>query len=360
MSSISNIAASRTNSTNGPTPESLALSASLFTSSISSWIPADFGLAKSDSEKAKDFDLAIREERGGGDRLGLGHPLLDEPRQVSRTGAGLAGLSRKLAGEKKGKGKEDAIPKTKGGSDDEEDEEESRSRSVGKGKMKSKSGVVDMFGGGKKKKRHVVDPTSAVSTAASPGSSNTPQASSTTPAQSSGIEGVPNSANQPSPSWPTNPVEPLSAYPAEINDSNNGNDNEQPTPSKPIAISTTTTPSTPPPPSHTMTSSPGGSGTFPFQGPLALNSPTAEKMLKGKKRALEHDEGEVDADGVEDDDPCRPPRALGTLKKDERGDEKGDDDDEEDKEEHKEQGKVLTKSQLRREKRKRAKLSKAD
>lgn len=41
------------------TPEALALSASLFTSSIDSWVPKDFGVVKSDDEKRREFEGAF-------------------------------------------------------------------------------------------------------------------------------------------------------------------------------------------------------------------------------------------------------------------------------------------------------------
>ncbi|WVQ71807.1 hypothetical protein IAR50_001349 [Cryptococcus sp. DSM 104548] len=227
----------------GPTPEALALSASLFTSSIAAWIPANFGVPKSEVDKSKEFDRALKEERGG--RLGLGHPSIDDPKRLAALGAGgggLAGLSKKLGKEKKEK--EQGAEQLKG--KDEDEEEESRVRSVGKTK---KSAAQDLFGGKKKKKPEV------------------PQVHPLARAQA--LEAAAPTSTPDSP--PTTPESPV--FPGHIDLS---------------------PPSTPP--NHLPTSSPGGSGIFPFQGPVALESPQAKRLMnerkERKKRELEEDDEE--------------------------------------------------------------------
>lgn len=229
-----------------PTTEALAFSASLFASSIVSWIPPNFGITKSETEKQADFELALKEERGG--RLGLGHPLIDAPRKYgeARGGNGFAGLSKKLGNEKKNKDKEDggSLPSQQ---PQDEDEEESRVKSVGKGK-KSVNGVLDMFGGKKKRKTEQ--------------------------------QVHPLAQQQQQQTEPT-PI---------LQASENDEEQEEPPFSNPQS------PVIPPEPSPPPASSPGGSGIFPFQGPLALESPIAKKMMEEritrKRRAEELDQEE--------------------------------------------------------------------
>ena len=120
------------------TPEALALSASLFSSSIDSWIPNDFGVKRPDSEKQRDFERAFRPAGiNENDRLGLGHPLLDAPKP-SGSRSGLTTLGKRVtkgqtvdefSGFNRGGGSE-----RHAGEDAGDEEEESRSRSIGKGK----------------------------------------------------------------------------------------------------------------------------------------------------------------------------------------------------------------------------------
>ncbi|WWD16114.1 hypothetical protein CI109_100539 [Kwoniella shandongensis] len=342
------MAQTTSNGQDGPTPEALAFSASLFTSSISSWIPTNFGLAKSDSEKAKEFELAIREERGG-DRLGLGHPLLDEPRKLGQSssrgggGAGLAGLSRKLELEKR-KGKERAnqngmsttTKRGDGDDEDDEDEGESRSRSLGKGKPKARGGVVDMFGGKKNKKP-------AASTSMSASASASPAPIPPTPTSQAEQSSQPSSSTQLQPA--TTGQGSSSVQPTKFS----GNDDQSPSTVDHISTSNSppsrSNPSTPLPISI-GTSSPGGSGTFPFQGPIALKPLDAKNNL-AKKRS---------ADEVEMDDEDTPVTRL-------EGNDAKQTDEVESKAvagQHSAAGegeKALSRSQLRREKRKKAKLS---
>ncbi|KAK4685340.1 hypothetical protein P7C73_g4813, partial [Tremellales sp. Uapishka_1] len=252
------------------TAESLSLSASLFTSSIDSWVPKDFGLVKTDEDKRKEFASAFRP--GGAERnerLGLGHPLLDAPPpQASSSHSSLSHLSKHLKrGTDAGKDSEAKLSQQEEEDDDGGEEEESRSRSVGRGKArKAPSSMVNPFG--KKKK-----------------------------------------ATTTKPSRPSPIPEPLKER------------------------------------SPATTSSPGGSGEFPFQGPLAISHPPSPKTGAEQKRPREEVESE-DADEVEGNEV-----GAGAVEQ-EDGEKKGDE-------------VVLgrgpsggkSKTQMRREKRKRKKLA---
>ena len=177
-------------------PESLALSASLFTSQIASWIPADFGIsstnANSDSSTSSgagvgnkqnqvdDFiQLATASDRN--ERLGLGHPLLSVPKN-QRGGLGgsasLLGLSKRLGinsengqigkGMAKGKrkvGEEGEVGVGTGlngtapdarrsGGDEDDDEDESAGESRARiAKKPRKNAALDLLYGKKKKKK---------------------------------------------------------------------------------------------------------------------------------------------------------------------------------------------------------------
>lgn len=279
-----------------PTTEALAFSASLFTSSIANWIPPNFGVTKSETEKQADFEHALKEERGG--RLGLGHPLIDAPRKSGdpRGSSGLAGLSKKLGNDKKNKDKEDggSLPQQQ---PQDEDEEESRVKSVGKGK-KNVNGVFDMFGGKKKRKaEQQVHPLAQQQQQQTP---PTPLSKASTPSRDHGEQEQPSLSNSQPPVIPPEP-------------------------------------STPPP-----ASSPGGSGVFPFQGPLALESPMAkmmmEKRLRRKRRAEEVDQEEEERSGSKEGSQSLLESQTNTpSKKQDQG--------------------PKSKTQIRREARKRAKLA---
>jgi hypothetical protein len=173
--------------TNPPVPsaESLSVSASLFTSRISSWLPANFGASSSTSHDKLDI-LFERTSEDETSRLGLGHPRLDLPRGGAPTrggGVGLAHLQRRLA---KGKSaaraeSEDSsvsvsVPGTV--SRDEvadEDEGESRASSVGRRK---RSTALDLLSGKKGKKSGSSTPAVSAQSSARP-SPAPPQISST-------------------------------------------------------------------------------------------------------------------------------------------------------------------------------------
>lgn len=156
------------------TPESLALSASLFTSQIASWIPADFGLpttsssssSSSSSQPRKDaqdlIQLATTQDRN--DRLGLGHPLAGVP-SGQRGGGSLIGLGKRLGIKqevKSGASSNGVVVQKRRGrdgqqKDDEEEDgqgeeegEESRTAIVKKAR---KNPALDLLAGKKKKKK---------------------------------------------------------------------------------------------------------------------------------------------------------------------------------------------------------------
>ncbi|WVO14029.1 hypothetical protein L204_101654 [Cryptococcus depauperatus] len=281
-----------------PSGEALALSASIFTSSIANWIPANFGVTKSELEKVGDFESVLREERGG--RLGLGHPLLDDSKRASgsRTN-GLVGLNKKLVNERKGKEREEPprciIPTM------ELDEEESRANSVGR--QKKKETAFDLFEG--KKKRKAPDDLKVHPLAQQ------------------------DESKSPSSSQPTIPkvVASLSKSDGEDEDS------EIQSPLFPTSRSPLSVPSTPP-----LLSSPGGSGVFPFSGPLVLESPVARKLIeerKARKRKIPEDKEREREKMIEGKGKEESAESVGTPTK----------------------GEKKSKTQLRREARKRMKLA---
>lgn len=161
----------------GPSAESLSLSASLFTSQISSWIPANFGQSSKPSASTattaktqqSSLDSVLQTEHDRGERLGLGHPLLDVPKHQRRqeTSSSLSTLGKRMGLEAKGKGKAKDESEVElgvaGRKEESEDEEESRGR-IGK---KRKVDKVDMFAG-KKKAKTKAKPESQRTTHATP------------------------------------------------------------------------------------------------------------------------------------------------------------------------------------------------
>ncbi len=125
------------------TPESLALSASLFTYSIESWIPKDFGMKRSEVSKREDLERALKPAGfDETDRLGMGHPFLDKPRGSGSggiKGSGLGALGQRLAKAAKPNGDTADVMEPVQDNEPEEgdEEEESRSRSVGKSKQRA-------------------------------------------------------------------------------------------------------------------------------------------------------------------------------------------------------------------------------
>jgi hypothetical protein len=264
-----------------PTPESLSLSASLFTSRISSWLPADFGHTVPNAQKTADFELTLRSagsSTGESDRLGLGHPKLAAPESGGGPSrAGLAHLQKRLGGGKgKGKGtaggKEETAPVSGVEDGEDEDEGESRASSIGKRK---KGGNLDLLLGKKGRK--------ATST---PAQSSTPARSSIRPS--------------PAPSPASASRTPDNLPPSVQQDEGaDVDDDDDPPPFTPPRSGTTS------PPRHTATSSPGGSGIFPFFGPLALDSPQAKRLIsdrKARRQEVLHADESYDQDEEERDD----------------------------------------------------------
>lgn len=288
-------------------PESLALSASLFTSTINSWIPKDFGVKKSEEEKRKDFERAFKAAGiDENDRLGVGHPLFDAPKPKASTGLGV--LGKRLA---KGKPSEDDLPTGEAGrvtEEDDDEEAESRSRSVGK--TKQKSSVLDLLSGRSKKKRldhqTTFEPTQS-NTAALETASSDPLLLRSQPSPGD----ISSRTGHPNPSGNIN-----SERHAERTGSNGTAETGEVTA---IGNATPHTPSTP-----------GGSGNFPLLGPVALDSPQAKRILAFD---TVH-ESSADGDSLDNPD--------------------GDDDGKVNGETG---GGKMSKSQIRREKRKRKKLA---
>ncbi|KAK1924954.1 hypothetical protein DB88DRAFT_487440 [Papiliotrema laurentii] len=201
----------------GPSTEQLALSASLFTSAIDAWIPASFGPKPTAADQKAQFDQRLRQAalQGDNERLGAGHP---DSGVYKPRGPSLSSLERKLGKvDRKGKaGSPLANPASAQlqRDDSDDDDEESRTRSVGRKKVNA---VADLLRGKKSKK---------------------------------GKE----------PAGPL--VHPL------LNLSNGASASTNDT----TPVQGTTTPLT------GASSSPGGSGTFPFQGPLAVESPRAKQQ----------------------------------------------------------------------------------
>ncbi|EIW70006.1 hypothetical protein TREMEDRAFT_61772 [Tremella mesenterica DSM 1558] len=149
-----------------PTPESLALSASLFTSSIDNWIPSSFGTSSTlPSSSLPELRLG---SGGDDDRHGLGHPSINQPKP--RISAGLGALNKKF-----GKRPVPHVSKTKDeimgkGENESEDEEESRTKMV---ERRPRSKVVEVLKKRKKKLKNSISIThSSVSKSTVPPSIN--------------------------------------------------------------------------------------------------------------------------------------------------------------------------------------------
>ncbi|WWD01198.1 hypothetical protein V866_008139 [Kwoniella sp. B9012] len=287
-----------TKNPDNPSSESLSLSASIFYSSIDSWIPHNFGISSS-SQSKKDEGLTnlLRPDIRGQaeDRLGLGHPLLDNPnasRQIQRNG--LVGLSKKLNLEKK-KGKEKQETNGNGVRyEDDEDEDEEESKFKLSSQNKKKVNAVDPFSTGKGKKKK--DPFST-------GNNN------------------------------ATVLHPAIIAQQSSNNHDLNEDEEEDEPPFPLPPRQTTPIQIPP------TSSPGGSGIFPYDGPRPFGSPVKSK---NSKRSL----------AVDDDD--------GQGEKDESDGQVNQDDDQvKVNGSGSQESPAKSKSAMRREKRKRAKLNNA-
>ena len=130
-----------------PAAEALTLSATLFHADIDSWLPANFGVTRPEKDKAAEWESALRGAQR--DRLGLGHPDLEDAGARARAASGRAGIEalRRMQKKRKdgdGDGEEGGgrVGGGKGGRDEDEEEDESRTRAV----SKKKKSTVDVFG----------------------------------------------------------------------------------------------------------------------------------------------------------------------------------------------------------------------
>ena len=133
---------------NPPSSEQLALSASVFTNSIDSWLPKTFGPKQGNIDRDADFAKRLREaaRQGENERLGLGHPDIGVHKA---RGPSLSALQKKLGKvDRKGSQKQVQAQITRPSPDDS-DEEESRSKSLSS--KKRSRGVQDLLLGKKKK-----------------------------------------------------------------------------------------------------------------------------------------------------------------------------------------------------------------
>jgi hypothetical protein len=240
-----------------PTPEQLALSASVFTNTIDSWIPAKFGPRTTDADREVEFAKRLRDAAAQGETntLGLGHPDIGV---YKPKGPSLSALEKKLGKvDRKGKAKEteEVASASKSREADSDDEAESRAMAVGKRKANL---VHDLLGGKKKQKAKAIN-------GGVIGSSEHPALLNLTPL---------GSARTPSPTG------------------DDDGDREDLRPTTPLAAS-----------------SPGGAGNFPFSGPLALTSPRAKRALLGKREHSDQD------DEMAADDDTPPATNTGTPTK---------------------------------------------
>ncbi|WWC69296.1 uncharacterized protein I206_103234 [Kwoniella pini CBS 10737] len=313
-------------SDNQPSNEALSLSASIFLNSIDSWIPKSFGKEIQSTSNSGDQGLVglLKPTTINGhieDRLGLGHPDLlqgsTSNRPIQRNG--LISLSRKLNLEKKSKSS-NGLQSVNLLEDDDEEEDESKFKSISKKKITS----IDPFGGSKKRKK---DPFSV-------GSNNS--------------NGIKSKLNPPVPTS----IPPQLKFNVDTNidhreiEVDRENDVEKSSSEVPKVPSRQTTPVSPLP-------SPVESSTFPYNGPGPFGPPVKSKL----KRLLHDDENE----SVEKTKSVQRAVSVDTEPKKQNiyHEVKG----------HIQKGDVsndsplspqkLSKTQMRREKRKKAKLSKS-
>ena len=141
-------------STKAVSSETLNLSASMFTSSIDAWIPANWGKKVSDIDRAREMDKALKTASSEGEnaRLGVGHPEIGKPKNK---GPSLSALEKRLGKVDKkvsvnnGDGSITAKGSQHKNDSEEDDAEESRSRSVG---VKRKNAHLDLLSVKKKAK----------------------------------------------------------------------------------------------------------------------------------------------------------------------------------------------------------------
>jgi hypothetical protein len=137
-----------------PAAEALTLSATLFHVDVDSWLPANFGVQRTLAERESDWETALR--GSARDRLGLGHPDLEDAGGRARAATARAGIEALRRVQKKKRDEGDEAEglgqggKGRGG-DGSDSEDESRTRAV-----KKRKATVDVFGKpGKSKKKAV-------------------------------------------------------------------------------------------------------------------------------------------------------------------------------------------------------------
>ncbi|CAK9784548.1 hypothetical protein CC85DRAFT_283030 [Cutaneotrichosporon oleaginosum] len=120
-----------------PTPEALTLAANVFHADIDAWLPPSFGVTRTAEEKEAEWAAARSfAALRGSDRLGLGHPDMDDPEarraaQVSRAGGDI--LKRTLKRKSEGED-ESSAPATQASRGDDD---ESRTKAVSSKKRKT-------------------------------------------------------------------------------------------------------------------------------------------------------------------------------------------------------------------------------
>ena len=239
--------------------ERLNLSANAFTAKFDSLIPASFGPRKTEHQRQTEFNEALQRAAIGSrdDLLGLGHPDVGK-----RSGLGLDNLQRRLGKLDKGKGTgkpvdtdgAEGVDKSlgsqkgvanKNGEEESSDEEESRSRMVGKGKRKAFH--VDLTAP-KKKKSNVLVPSTSLA--------DYPSSLGPTSSDPLLLKSDPSS------------LEDTSSRPAErVNEHFSPSDQQ-------LLI--------PPDDGGTGPHTPNPNDSFPFDGPIALDSPQAKRILAQK------------------------------------------------------------------------------
>ena len=221
------------------------LSANLFAADIESWIPDTFGPHKSEAQQLAEFNAAIREASlMGNDDLGLGHPDQGKGRSV----VGLDSLQRKLGRMEKGKAKATSASQAQerelekeGEASGSDTEEESRFKMVGK----KKRAAIDLMAPKKKAKTSSSSLTPLVPNSSDPL-----------------LLKPPSTDSQHSKAPSTDPIllkPPSDKAASLVRDSQGSSDNDGP---------------------HTP--SPPDDDTFPFSGPISLDSPQAKRIVAAK------------------------------------------------------------------------------
>ena len=236
------------------TPEAFALNAGVFAANIDSWIPASFGARPTDIERNVELDKILREASSSaeGSNYGIGHVSIGK--SASRGGqVGFNALKRRLGrtgvvGDM-GKDREpkvDGAMARNGSQQDSDEEEDSRTRALGKGKRKG--GVMDFL---KSRKASKKSKQGTVSREASPS-----------------LDSDGHRARKPD--------QLLLLDTDRIHGVAEGPEHNEPRSLHTSSAIPHTPPRSPPP----------GDERFPFSGPLAPESPRAKRELKERERGL--------------------------------------------------------------------------